>query len=165
MEPRSVRTERRLPHLGRPDLQLAPAQVDPTGHQNDRVRLDQVWNGLVHAGERDHLDAAGEPLEPELRVRLTTLRVLAGKRPDDAPDGDEIPVAEVGHLIDRVARLRPELVLHPQPRMVAHDLAEHLLLLREEEPLVELVPGEDPLVDLAEPGAVRARAEERELAG
>src|SRR5881396_3300314 len=137
MEPRSVRTERRLPHLGRPDLQLAPAQVDPTGHQNDRVRLDQVWNGLVHAGERDHLDAAGEPPEPELRVRLTTLRVLAGKRPDDAPDGDEIPVA----------------------------VAEHLILLREEDPLVELVPGEDPLVDLAEPGAVRARAEERELAG
>src|SRR5207248_9286448 len=64
-----------------------------------------------HAGERDHLDAPGESLEPELGVRLTTLRVLAGERPDDAPNGDEIPVAEVGHLIDRMARLRPELVL------------------------------------------------------
>src|SRR5207248_9570952 len=67
--------------------------------------------------------------------------------------------------IDRMARLRPELVLYPQQRMVGHELAEHLLLLGEQEPLVELVPGQDPLVDLAEPGAIRTRAEERELAG
>src|SRR5438094_7991112 len=50
-------------------------------------------------------------------------------------------------------------------RLFDLELAEPLLLLREQEPLVELVPGEVPLVGLAEPGAGRARAEERELAG
>src|SRR2546423_2987746 len=124
-EPRSTRTERRLFHLGRADLQLAPTQIDPTGDQNDRVRLDQWRNGLVHARERDHLDAAGEPLEPELRVRLTAFRVLPGQRADDTPDRDQITIAEVGHRIDRMARLRPELVLHPEQRMIGYELAEH----------------------------------------
>src|SRR6476661_8451591 len=49
--------------------------------------------------------------------------------------------------------------------MVGDELAEHLLLLGQQEALVELVSAEDPLVDLTEPGTVGARAEERELAG
>src|SRR6478672_7380189 len=49
--------------------------------------------------------------------------------------------------------------------MVGDELAEHLLLLGQQEALVELVSAEDPLVDLTEPGTVGARSEERELAG
>src|SRR6476646_978257 len=49
--------------------------------------------------------------------------------------------------------------------MVGDELAEHLLLLGQEEPFVELVSAEDSLVDLTEPGTVGARSEERELPG
>ena len=63
-----------LPHLGRADLQLAPAEVDPAGDQDDPVDLDEAGHGLVDRRERDHLVAAGQTLQPELRVRLAALR-------------------------------------------------------------------------------------------
>ena len=62
-----------------------------------------------------------------------------------------------------MTRLRSELAFHTQQRMVGHELAEHLLLFGEQEPLVQLVPEQDPLVDLAEPGAIGARPEQGEL--
>ena len=54
------------------------------------------------------------------------------------------PSPRFGHLIDRVGRLRPELVLHPEQRMVGDELAEHLFLLGQQESLVELVSARTP---------------------
>ena len=61
------------------------------------IRSVSISSGhrLVDAGERHDLDAAREPLQPELRVRLAALRVLARERADDAADRDEVAVAEV----------------------------------------------------------------------
>ena len=94
---RAVRAVRRfgLAHLVRADLQLAAPQVDAARHEHDPVGLDQARHGLVDRGERDDVDAGREALQPELRVGLAALRVLARDRADDAADRDEVAVAQV----------------------------------------------------------------------
>ena len=74
--------------------------------QHDPIGLDQARHRLVDRRERHDLRAAGESLQPELRVGLAALRVLPLHRPDDAADRHEVAVAEVLEIADLVRGLR-----------------------------------------------------------
>ena len=144
-------------------LLAAPPPVGAALHQQDRVVFEQLLQALVLPGEHDHRDAAGQVLEPELRVRLALLRVPARHRGHDPRDRDQVAVAQPLGLGDLHVGERREPVLHPEQRVVGHELPEHLLLQAQEGPLVELVGRDHALVDLVR--GLFPTAEQRELPG
>ena len=95
-------------HLERDELRLAVLVVDPALDEQDAILLEQVAGRGVGGVEDDHLDGAGQVVEPHERHRVALAGRDGADRADDAADRDDVAVAAGPELRQGHVGLAPQ---------------------------------------------------------